>query len=165
MNNNISFSSEINGRQQLMLLLMFIIGRVLILRILFRPWNFSEKIKESADLKINMKVLQSVIYEILVEYLRNSCPPIQNNQAMLSTEKKIKEIPRIPAVYFQSIHFTMQLLYALYIKKLRQPMIQWIPLCIRRHKRMMNLLCQVFSKEAHLNQYLLELKTQHGWKL
>lgn len=59
-----------------MLLLMFIIGRVLILRILFRPWNFSEKIKESADLKLSMKVLQSVIYEILVEYLRNTCPPI-----------------------------------------------------------------------------------------
>lgn len=136
------YLSDVNGRQQLMLLLMFIIGRVLILRILFRPWNFSEQIKESADLKLNMKVLQSVIYEILVEYLRNTCPPIQNNQAMLSTEKKIKEIPRIPAVIDRSNKLLLLLLTLTFY---RQPTTQSIRSSTKKPKRTTNRLCSVSS--------------------
>ncbi|EAR88136.2 hypothetical protein TTHERM_00016010 (macronuclear) [Tetrahymena thermophila SB210] len=88
--------NDMNARQQQMLLLVFIIIKVLILVTLNTSQKHFDKLKDSNDLKINLKVIKSVIYEILIEYLRNTCPPIQNNQVMLSADKKIKETPNIP---------------------------------------------------------------------
>ncbi|KAL4476424.1 hypothetical protein ABPG74_010157 [Tetrahymena malaccensis] len=88
--------NDMNARQQQMLLLVFIIIKVLILVTLSTSQKHFEKLKDSNDLKMNLKVIKSVIYEILIEYLRNTCPPIQNNQVMLSADKKIKEIPNPP---------------------------------------------------------------------
>ncbi|KAL4493937.1 hypothetical protein ABPG72_021954 [Tetrahymena utriculariae] len=88
--------NDMNARQQQMLLLVFIVIKVLILVTLNTNQKHFEKLKDSNDLKMNLKVIKSVIYEILIEYLRNTCPPIQNNQVMLSADKKIKETPTIP---------------------------------------------------------------------
>ncbi|EGR32186.1 SET domain protein [Ichthyophthirius multifiliis] len=60
---------------------------------LSKPWQLNPKIKETPQTIQNIQIIQTVIYEILVEFLRNSCPPNQNNQAHLQQDRKIKESP------------------------------------------------------------------------
>lgn len=81
---------DMNNEKGKMIIICLFIFRMLLLKILLKPWESVTDLPKTEDLRINAKWVASIIYEVSWDIMKANCAIQYNNQVQLSNEDKIK---------------------------------------------------------------------------
>jgi hypothetical protein len=83
-------SRNMNEKRARMIIGFFVLIRVLIFKVILRPWECQAGLNMTETLRRNAKTLGSVMFYVVVDYFRNTIPTCPNNQIHLPNDWKIK---------------------------------------------------------------------------